>query len=209
MEQSESNRKAETWCQHTAWIGDKFKNILCLVSDRGKALISLAKTSKVKSIGELYHLQQAVVRLFKFAFASKRRSLEKQEKDIQKEIDKLINSKADDELLKEHQQSLDTIKEKNITINKGQKAYKEQLKQISTAVHPFNLSSQPKESASLIAELNGSLAALKKIAEDCDITDTYGRLNYFNNNITPMSSLVDLWCIAGEKSRPFSQKVKI
>ena len=191
--QNESNRRANTWHNNVSWISDKFKSILCLVSDRGQALIKLAKTSKIQSVAELYHLQQSVVRLFKFAFSSKRRSFQKQERELQKTVKELMDSKADEALLKEYQQSLDTIKEKNITIDKGQKAYKEELKKISIAVHPFNEDSAPKESVTLTAELNSSLSTLKKIAQACGIDDTHNRLDYFNNNITPMSSLVDLW----------------
>lgn len=90
LEEAAENRKATTWNNKTALVRSKFKEILCLASDRAKSLIKFTKDTKIKSIAELYHIQQSIVRLFRYAFAAKRRNLNKQKKTVTKELGKLI-----------------------------------------------------------------------------------------------------------------------
>ena len=56
-EKQASNRRTETWYKNTAEISAQFKSVLCLVSERGKSLISLAKKSDVVSIADLFHIK--------------------------------------------------------------------------------------------------------------------------------------------------------
>ena len=84
VEEAAENRKATTWNNKTALVRSRFKGILCLGSDRAKSLIKCTKDAKIKSIAELYHLQQSVVRLFRYAFSAKRKSLQKQKKSRDK-----------------------------------------------------------------------------------------------------------------------------
>ncbi len=193
LEEGASDRKAETWNSKTTLFRNKFKDVLCLASDRGKSLITFTTQAKIKSIAELFHIQQSIVTLFRFAFASKTRSLNKQ-KDVQKkELNKLLTSQPDSPLIVEYQESLKEIEIKNTVINNGQATYKEQLNVITTAVHPFENVSQLKTSAQLTTQLQSNLATLRVVKKDCEITDGYNKLNYFENNIDEMSSLIDLW----------------
>ena len=63
IEESAENRKATTWSNKTELVRNKFKNILCLTSDRGRSLIKFSKNAKIKSIAELFHMQQSGTRL--------------------------------------------------------------------------------------------------------------------------------------------------
>jgi len=193
LEEGAPDRKASTWNNKTALIRHKFKKILCLVSDRAKSLIKFSKDSEVKSIAELYHLQQSVVRVFRYSFAAKHRSLAKQEKSIQKNLDTLIASKAESTVIEAHQESLKKIGDKKATLTQGQATYRQQIKTISTIVHPFDHCSQFKTSETLSNQLQSSLIVLRGITTACDIKDSKKRLNYFENNIEDMSSLIDLW----------------
>ena len=125
-------------------------------------MLKLAKNAKVKSIAELYHIQQSVVRLFRYAFAAKRKSLKAEEKKIQKNIIKLIESQAETKLIEECQEELKVIENKNTILRSGQSVYRQQLKDISTIVHPFGHSSQLKTSTTLADQLNSSLAGFVK-----------------------------------------------
>lgn len=193
LEEDAPDRKASTWSNKTASIRQKFKKILCLASDRAKSLIKFSKDSDVTSVAELYHLQQSVVRVFKYSFASKHRSLDKQAKSIQKSLDKLIKAKDEPAVIQEREEALKKIIEKKATVTRGQATYREQIKTISTVVHPFDQCSQPKTSATLVNQMQSSLTELRGILTVCDIKDTKKRLNYFDNNIESMSALVDLW----------------
>ena len=193
VEESTPNRKSSTWHSVTQSTFNKFKECLCLTSDRAKSLIKFAKMVKTKSIAELFHLQDSTVRLFKFAFASKRRTLQKKQKEAAKELDNLISNKATAELIQAQEAVLQTIADQNTLINKGQSEYRKQLKLVSTATHPFDKSSKPKTSAVLTQELHSSLVVFKNIAKDCGIVDKNNHLGYFEKNISDISQLIDLW----------------
>lgn len=102
-------------------------------------------------------------------------------------------SKAKLELIKEKEQNLREIEERNTIIIKGQTTYRQQLKEISTSTHPFSPNSQLKTSVELCNQLSSSLAILRGVAEECGIKDKKKHLNYFENNIPEMSVLVDFW----------------
>ena len=193
VEESAENRKATTWYNKTALVRNKFKEILCLTSDRGRSLIKFSKNATIKSIAELFHMQQSIVRVFRYAFASKRKSLEKQKKEAMKELDNLIISKASSELIKSQKKIISDIGERNTVINNGQATYRKELFNISTVTHPFKNNDEAKKSSELSAELNSSLSILRNTANVCEITDKNKNLNYFENNIPEMASLVDLW----------------
>jgi hypothetical protein len=193
MEESAENRKATTWGNKTALVRNKFKEILCLTSDRGRSLIKFSKNATIKSIAELFHMQQSIVRVFRYAFASKRESLEKQKKEAIKELDNLIISKASSELIKSQKKIIRDIEERNTVINNGQATYRKELFNISTVTHPFKNNDEAKKSSELSAELNSSLSILRNTAKVCEITDKNKNLNYFEKNIPEMASLVDLW----------------
>ena len=103
----------------TALVRSKFKEILCLGSDRAKSLIKFSKDAKIKSIAELYHLQQSVVRVFRYAFASKRKSLQKQKASARRTLDKLIGSKASPNLIKVQEDKIAAIEMKNTIIDRA------------------------------------------------------------------------------------------
>ncbi len=193
LEESAENRKATTWDEKTALARSKFKEVLCLVSDRGKSLIKFAKNTKIKSVAELYHMQASVVKLFRYAFAAKRRSLKKQQKATEKELSKLILSNSKVELIKSQERKLAEIEAQNTRINNGQTIYRQQLREISIVTHPFSQDSQLKTSAKLRSQLSSSLTILRKVAQNCGIKDNKKRLNYFENSIADMGALVDLW----------------
>jgi len=193
LEQDAPDRKASTWSTKTAVVRHKFKKVLCVASDRGKSIIKFTKNANIHSIAELFHLQQSVVRLFKYAFATKRRSLKKQEKALKKELKQLINDQADAAVIEDCQQSLKDIANKHIIINQGQTTYRQQLTTISTTVHPFDCNGQLTSSSEIYKKLHSSLTVFRSITESCDIKDSKGRLNYFENHIKDMSSLIDLW----------------
>ena len=78
-------------------------------------------------------------------------------------------------------------------INKSQNNYRQEVKAISISAHPFNGHSEIKKSANLQTELNKRLNTLREIAKLCQIQDKKKKLNYFENSIPGLSSLVDLW----------------
>ena len=108
-------------------------------------------------------------------------------------LDKLTHSQATPNLIREQEEKIASIEAQNTILDKGQSIYRQQLQTISTATHPFSCDSQLKTSAELCKQLNSSLSILRQVATDCGIKDKRKRLNYFDNNTSEMSALVDLW----------------
>jgi len=194
VEEAAENRKAETWDDKTAQVTrGAFKKLLCLVSDRGRSLIKWAKGMEIKSIADLFHMQQEIVRLFRFSFASKRRTLNKQEKEAKKILAELTASNAAPKFLDEQHKIIEDLQKEHLIIDKGQKSYREELTRVSITVHPFNQASLPVQTTFVKQQMESSLATYRQIAADCKIPDPKGRLNYFENNIDDLTPLIDLW----------------
>lgn len=193
VEEPSGNRTAETWTSRTDAWRKKFNAVLCLVSDRGKSLLKFADNISTKCISDLYHMQGAVVKVFKYAFNAKRKRLRKQKKQIKKTLDKLIARRGDTTLIAANQENLVEIDKRNTLINKGQNDYRQAVKEISLSTHPFNRQSEIKRSAELQAELSARLNTLRNIATLCQIQDKKKKLNYFENSTPGLSALVDLW----------------
>lgn len=144
VEEIASNRQASTWRKVTSIACQQFKAVLCLASDRAQSIIKFANDIEVKSIADLFHMQQSLVKLFRYAFASKLRSLNKLHNKAKKEISRLAKSNDKAELIVEQEEIIKEIEEDKNTINKGQYTFREELKVISKATHPFDASSQIK-----------------------------------------------------------------
>lgn len=100
FEDLSDNRKADTWEKQSLKVSEGgYKRILCAVTDRGKSLVSWSKNINVRSIPDLFHMQQALVKLFKFSFSRKRKSLTKEEKTIKKLMKSITQSEISEEWL--------------------------------------------------------------------------------------------------------------
>ena len=115
LEKQETKRTFLNWRKHTESLVSKFRSMLCLVSDRAKALIKLSKEYSCKSIADLFHMQMAIVRLLRFSFSRKLRSLEKQEKVLRKELEDAIEETK----ILSIKSQLQEVDEKRIVINTG------------------------------------------------------------------------------------------
>lgn len=181
LEEQTNGRSFSIWLEHTKSFIGKFKGMLCLVSDRAMALIKLSKHYSCKSIADLFHAQMVIVKLLKFSFSAKHRSLDK------KKLEVLKNPNEDEE------SQLQEIEEKRAIINKAQASYRQELHNISTSVHPFNLSSEKQSTEEISKKLNNSLLVLRKVVTDCEIEDKKNSLDKFKRHIEPLSSLTNLW----------------
>ena len=193
LEEAATNRKASTWDKLTVTARQKFKSVLCLASDRAKSIIKFTKEAKIKSITDLFHMQQSVVKLFRYAFASKLKTLNKSHKKAEDELSTLIKLDEKPELIAKQEKAIKAIEHQKNTINIGQTRYREQLKAISINTHPFDAHSNAKTAEVLSEQLNNSLHELRSIAKDCSISDGKKRLNYFENHIPDMVRLIALW----------------
>ena len=80
------DRTFKTWVEKTSGSIAQFKNFLCLVSDRAKALLKLSAYHCCTGVADLFHFLMCPVRSFKFSFARKLKTLEKEEKKINADL---------------------------------------------------------------------------------------------------------------------------
>ena len=189
LEKQETKRAFSNWHNHTKSFANNFKSILCLVSDRAKALIRLSKEYCCESIADLFHMQMAVVKLLRFSFSNKLRSLNKQEKELKKILESTVGKAK----IQNVKNQLQEINAKRIVIDRSQKTYRQELHNISITVHPFTLGSEMQTGNQVSEKLHDSLISLRSIVSDCKINDKKSLLNKFENQIQSMSTLTDLW----------------
>jgi hypothetical protein len=189
LEKQDTKRTFLNWRKHTESLVNKFKNMLCLVSDRAKALIKLSKEYGCESIADLFHMQMAVVRLLRFSFNNKLRFLNKQERELKKALENSIETTK----IQNIEDQLWQVNEKRVVIEESQKKYRQELHNISTAVHPFTLALEIQPGKQVSKKLNNSLMSLRTIVSDCKISDKKSLLNKFEKQIQSMSNLTDLW----------------
>lgn len=125
----------------------------------------------------------------KFSFSRKMKSLDKRERELHEELEKLI-SEAEIQKVK---MELNEISKHRIIINQGQATYRKELHTITTTAHPFTLESKKQSSGKISEELHNSLSALHSVVSNCNIDDKRDALGYFERQIEPLSSLTDLW----------------
>jgi hypothetical protein len=179
-----SNRTYKTWWNA---IKDKLKNVtkkLSFTSDGGNVLKKLGKKIKCENNMDLFHFLNDPKKLFATKFHSKRSSINAKKKD-------LLKTPLDVE--KDQEQALLALDDKLVVINKGQKAYKNTMFAISTQLHPFKNTFEPKNSKELSNELHNHKKVFAEIAHTCEIKDTKKLIERFGNRIEPSSLLNDLW----------------
>jgi len=183
------DRTFSTWEKETRGSINKFRNFLCLVSDRAKALLRLSDHHCCAGVADLFHFLMSPVRAFKFSFARKLKTLAKEEKQIKADF-------SDAQLpsdIHELNEKLEHINDKRAVIKQGQSVFRHELQSISTVVHPFDLQLQQQTSMHITARLNGSVAAIRRAIMCCGITDTKNALGKMERQIASVAALTDAW----------------
>ncbi len=180
----ESNRKYKTWWKNVGKSLKGFKKLLSFTSDGGRALVKLGASVACQNIMDLFHLLQDMRRLFATKFHSKRRALQSQLKKIKKVP---LPSKE------EQSKVIESIKNKMLLLDEGQKNYRNALFAVSTQSHPYQNISGIKTSEALEKQQRHQLAIFKNTATQCEIADKNNLLKRFENRIKASSRLNDLW----------------
>jgi hypothetical protein len=183
------DRTFQTWENETSSTINKFKNFLCLVSDRAKALLKLSAQHGCTGVADLFHFLMCPVRAFKFSFARKLKTLAKEEKNINAD---LIRTKPESDV-QAINKKLNLINEKRTVIKNGQATFRRELQYISTTVHPFDLQLQQQMSQQISVKLNASVSTLRSVITTCDIHDNKNALGKMDKQIVSISVLNDLW----------------
>ena len=189
LEKSSKDRKFETWNSETSGFIAQFKKFTCLVSDRAKAILKLAKHHGLEGTADLFHFLMKPVGLFKFAFSEKLKTLAKEKKQLTVELKDIINE-AD---IRVHNEQLTVIENKTLVIQQGQSHYRQELQMISTTVHPFDLHLKQQTSEKISNKLNSSVQSFRKILANCGIDDKKNALDKMEKQIDSIAPISDLW----------------
>jgi hypothetical protein len=183
------DRTFSTWEKETSGSINKFRNFLCLVSDRAKSLLKLSAHHSCTGVADLFHFLMCPVKAFKFSFARKLKTLAKEEKKINANLAD-IKSASDVHTVTE---KLELINDKRAVIKQGQSIFRHELQSISTTVHPFDLQSQQQTSGQITGKLNASVSAIRNVIMSCRITDNKNALGKMEKQIAPIAALTDSW----------------
>lgn len=189
LEKSSNDRKFETWNNATAGIITLFIKLKCFVTDSAKALLKLGTHYGLKGTADLFHFLMKPVRLFKFAFSAKLKTLAKEKKQLNVALNKILDE-TERQVLNE---KLIAIKNKTHVIKQGQTQYRQELQAISTTVHPFNLNLQQQTSEQISTKLHASVLSLREILVGCGIDDKKNALDKMEKQIVSISPTSDLW----------------
>ena len=175
-EDIKSDRKLATWQDTVNDSIAKFKSFVCLNSDGSNVLRGLSKKIlKCKHFSDLFHMINYFSSVMRFQFSSKIKSIDKKLADC--------NESESKELI-----------EKKNTLIKGQKDFKQQLHDVSVAVHPFSCkNSSAITTAQVEAELNNSATTLDNIKSACNLSDNKKKLTTFKNQISFAAAQIDEW----------------
>jgi DNA-binding Lrp family transcriptional regulator len=180
-EKAEDDRKHKTWDKVAMpWLSC-FRNTYCMVSDRAKALIKLAKDSiKKVSIPDLFHLMQDVSKsigrpiAIKIAF-------------VNKEI--LANQKGRFSEAKEK-----TLNETKNILESTQTEYRKYYRQLSTSLHPFKiLTSTPHSAESAKKEMQASFCEIKRIKKNLCVLDPKNGIGKAERQVSDATAQIDIW----------------
>lgn len=188
-EKISEKRTFKIWKESTSGTIRKFKKIVCLVSDRAKALLKLSLHHGCTSVGDLFHFLMKPVRQFKFSFSRKLATLSKEEKRIASELT-TAKPDSDTQVL---QEKLTAIKGRKEIIKQGQASYRHELRAISTTVHPFDLNLEIQSSEQVSNKLNASVLSLREVLVACEINDNKNVLEKMGKQIESISVLVNSW----------------
>jgi len=161
-----------------------FKSFKSLISDGSKVLKALS-TDVLHSIhfSDLFHLLHYASGVMRFQFSAKIKSLEKK-----------MSKTTDNVALVELE------KKKQILVG-GQHQFRQVLKNVSLAVHPFNINNNAAVSSNDVEKiLFNSADALDEIKNNCQLSDKKKKLVTFRNQLKGASPQIDAWWGWAKKS---------
>ena len=191
-EEFSDNRKHRTWEQATLSIVKQFKAVACLVSDKAKPLVKLAKVSyECINVSDLFHMLTYITKFMKFKFNSK---IKKAQSTINKTQKTLENEPLSDDKKAEQIRAIKILESEIIETKACQASYRKQLHYISVSVHPFDVKTNLSQTSKSVEEqLRKSASELRSIQKKCEFDDKYKYLNTFENQIDKAASQVDSW----------------
>lgn len=195
MEEASDNRTYKTWKEKVEKVLKNLNaNVHYLVSDRAKALISLAtKYFEVASIADLFHALHKIAQTFSFALRNKINACQKELEKLEAKLAKISEKEKDEDnrLLELKQKVVATAGRLKILQNAYER-YRLLLRKFSLIVHPFNYENNKAQSSHDVEEkLVKIIKGLKEIAKQFDLN--YKKLKTVKKQLPDIACLMDIW----------------
>ncbi len=188
-EKLSEDRTFETWERKTKAAIKQFNSFLCLVSDRAKALLKLGKHNSCTNVADLFHFLMKPVRAFKFSFARKLKTLNKETRQLTAELNS-ITQEADTQRISAQ---LESLNQTRLVLQQGQATYRGILSDISITAHPFSLHLEKQNAQQVSTQLTASVVALQNVLTDCAIDDKKDVTGKMRKQIPSIAALTELW----------------
>ena len=176
-EEIQQKRTLAVWKNTVLKCITYFRSFKSLISDGSRVLKALS-TDVLHSIhfSDLFHLLHYSSGVMRFQFSAKIKSLEKK-----------ISKTTDNVAL------IELEKNKQILVG-GQHQFKQVLKNVSLAMHPFNINNNAAVSSNDVEKiLFNSADALDEIKNNCQLSDKKKKLITFRNQLKGASPQINEW----------------
>lgn len=195
MEEASSNRTYETWKEKVEKVLKNMNaNVHYLVSDRAKALISLATNYfEVASIADLFHALHKIAQTFSLALRNKIVACQKELEELEAKLTKATEKQEDERnILIELKQKLVATAGRLDILQNTYERYRLLLHRFSLIVHPFNYENNNIQSSHEVEEkLEEIIKSLYEIAKKFDLN--YKKLKTVKNQLPDIACLMDIW----------------
>jgi len=183
-EEIQQKRTLAVWKNTILKCMSYFKSFKSLVSD-GSSVLKKLSTDVLHSIhfSDLFHLLHYASGVMRFQFPTKIRSLDKQMSKITYAIALAVLEKSKQRLVE------------------GQSQFRQALKTISLAIHPFNINNNAAVTRHDVEKiLVNSADLLDAIKSNCQLSDKKKKLITFRNQLKDASPQIDEWWSWAKKS---------
>lgn len=187
-ESIEESRDHKTWEARTISWSKIFNRCRGFVSDKGAALVKLAKkTLKIPRFPDLFHLLNDISKTMRFSFYRLQKTEESAILACEKKIRNNIDPENNRLLITRHRTALQVLGGQQIQ-------YQKNLRRLSVTLHPFAaLANTVQSSKQVEGKMLSSMNTIKTIQQRLSISDTQKKLNRTEKQIPDAAKQVDLW----------------
>jgi hypothetical protein len=186
----------ETWYGRVkARLEPMQTRVLSLVSDRAKALVTLAETGlECRSIPDLFHLLHALVKGYSLAIASQVQTVRQALSHAQAHRGTCEASGASETAIESAQTAVRACEADVDHWQQVRDAYRGHLQAMSLQVHPWRVTdSTPQSSQEVAAQLAAEVAALQALLETHGLPVKQTVLNNVRKQLVGLATVIDVW----------------
>ena len=198
VEESAEDRSYDTWIEAADKpIKSLGIEVIHTVSDRAPGLIRMALVGfGCQSGADIFHSMRDISKWLGKQLSSQKRPWEKKLIESRNKLKKLQKSSRSEHKIKKEEAKFKVFTEEHKVITAEQDKYLVELRNISTAVHPFDMDSSCVQSSEQAKEkLEKCAQTFEDIALSRSISKAEEKLKSFRKHFNDMCSIIDIWWV--------------